>query len=126
MERYKVGDEVTVYNRGQGCIRAVARPRSSMDEACQPVMPHLGRLSLQGKRFKLPLPNDGSTFNGAVTQYLVETEHGLDWVGWHLVRRLPRSKGLPWMRAFPLLVNWTPEELNRAAPPPRRPTAEAA
>ncbi|ULQ47847.1 hypothetical protein JN531_006030 [Flagellatimonas centrodinii] len=125
MERYQVGDEVIAHGRGPGCIRAVARPRSAIEAACAPVMPHLGRLSLQGKRFQLPQPNDGEQFQGAITQYLIETEHGLEWLGWHLVRRAPRAGSKPWMRAFPVLLDWTPAEL-AAAPAYRRPTPEPA
>jgi|GEM_PF-6721999 hypothetical protein len=126
MERYAVGDAVTVYNRGPGCIRAVARPRHRIDDACAPVMAHLGRLSLQGKRFRLPRPHVDGIFTGAVTQYLVETEQGLDWVGWHLVRRLKHAGPMPWTQAFPLLLNWTPDELIRSVPASQRRLAEAA
>ena len=94
MERYQVGDEVNVFGRGSGPILAVARPGRLLEEACGPVMAQLARLSLQGKRFDLPAPNDDECFRGAVTQYLVEWDDRIEWVPWHLTRRVVR-RALP-------------------------------
>lgn len=90
MERYQVGDEVDVFGRGRGHILAVARPGRVLEEVCGPVMAQLARLSLQGKRFDLPAPNDDECFRGAVTQYLVEWPDRIEWVPWHLTRRVLR------------------------------------
>lgn len=93
MKRYQVGDEVQVIGRGLGRILAVARPGHALEVICGPVMVQLGRLALQGKRFSLPTPNDEAVFRGAVTQYLVESDDRVMWVGWHLVRRV--RSGVP-------------------------------
>lgn len=90
MERYQVGDEVDVFGRGCGQILAVARPGRPLEEACGPVMAQLCRLSLQGKRFDLPAPNDEDRFRGSLTQYLVEWSDRIEWVPWHLTRRVHR------------------------------------
>lgn len=93
MERYIPGDEVQVIGQGRGTILAVAKPGQNLDEICQPVLVHLGRLALCGKRFQLPTPNDEQCFQGMLTHYLVEFPDRTQWVAWHLTRRV--RKALP-------------------------------
>lgn len=105
MQRYQVGDEVVALGRGQGVILSVATPGHLIDDICRPVMPHLARLSLQGKRFTLPRVDAADRFCGSLTHYLIETESTLQWVPWHLTRRVSLAQPTKPLVAMPWALN---------------------
>lgn len=88
MQRYVIGDEVKAFRRGRGVILAVAKPGALIEDICRPVMAHMARLAMQGKRVTLPRADSNDRFKGALTHYLIETDTTLEWVPWHLTKRV--------------------------------------
>jgi len=88
MQRYLIGDEVKAFRRGRGVILAVAKPGALIEDICRPVMAHMARLAMQGKRVTLPRADANDRFKGALTHYLIETDTKLEWVPWHLTKRV--------------------------------------